>query len=470
MKFMIAKAALTSILIFQLVSCKKFVEVPPPITDLVGTSVYGTNSTAAAAVSGIFQTMTANCVGGDINGISALLGLSADEYMLFPNSDVILNQTYSNSLSSNNAPAIWTQLYNCVYQANSAIEGITSSIGMSPTSKTQLLGESKFIRAFCLFYLTNIYGDIPLVTSTNYRINQAITRTGQSQVLEQVVADLRDSKSLLSGDYLSPNGTISSDRVRPNNHAASALLARVYLYEEKWDSAEAEASSVIADSKYKLLDNLNDVFLANNDEAILQLEMPNNGFNAPDGSLLIPLLYYGGPTSYAPLILSDNLVGSFESGDQRRTNWVDSIISGSTTYYYPFKYKLYYTGAPPAEYPVLLRLAEQYLIRAEARAEQNKLVDAASDLNRIRNRAGLSNYIVSDQNSLLDGIYRERRIELFAEYGHRWFDLKRTGQIDNRMSEVAPLKGGQWQATDALYAIPLTELQTDPNLTQNPGY
>jgi hypothetical protein len=453
-----------------LMSCKKFVDVSPPSTQLVGASVYNSTTTAAAALTGIYQTMVGNSVGGGNFGISALSGLSADEFLVYPNSDITINQTYTNGILSNTDIPVWSNLYNCIYQANSAIEGLSGSNGVQAEMNKQLTGEAKFIRAFCHFYLTNIYGDVPLVTTTDYSINQAASRAPKDMVFDQIITDLKDAQSLLSADFLAPDGTTTPDRVRPNKGAATALLARVYLYLQKWDSAEAEATAVINNTTYQLQTDLNNVFLKNSAEAIWQLEPPNNGFNSPDGSFLLGLLYFGGPNSYAPITLSDSLIGNFEPSDLRKTSWVISTAIGSTTYYYPFKYKLYYTGTAPTEYPVVLRLAEQYLIRSEARAQQKNLSGAVADLNVIRNRAGLQNTSASTQQELVKAIYHERRLELFTEYGHRWLDLKRTANVDAVMSVMTPKKGGTWKSTDQLYPIPLREIQSNARLTQNPGY
>jgi hypothetical protein len=123
---------------------------------------------------------------------------------------------------------------------------------------------------------------------------------------------------------------------------------------------------------------------------------------------------------------------------------------------------------------MVLRLGEQYLIRAEARAQQGKVTGAGSaeeDLDAIRTRAGLSPTTASTQAQMLDAILQERRVELFAEWGHRWLDLKRTNTIDQVMSVVAPSKGGVWESYKALYPIPFNELLLNPKLKpQNPGY
>src|SRR5690606_28078371 len=117
-----------------------------------------------------------------------------------------------------------------------------------------------------------------------------------------------------------------------------------------------------------------------------------------------------------------------------KANWIGNVTSQSETYYFPYKYKISSGQDPWNEYPMVLRLAEQYLIRAEARAHQNKLPEAIADLDAIRERAGLLSIANIKpgigQAELLDAILQERRVELFAEWGHRWFDLKRTAQAD----------------------------------------
>ncbi len=110
-------------------------------------------------------------------------------------------------------------------------------------------------------------------------------------------------------------------------------------------------------------------FLKNNVEVIWQLESINNGFNAPDGIFVASL---SGPNLSYPVTLNQNLVSEFSIEDLRRQHWIKETIVGSSTYYFPYKYKLGYTGMVPEEYPVFFRLSEQYLIRAEARAQQRQ--------------------------------------------------------------------------------------------------
>jgi len=142
----------------------------------------------------------------------------------------------------------------------------------------------------------------------------------------------------------------------------------------------------------------------------------------------------------------------------------------------PYKYRSYTssTTSDPdnsrKENSTVLRLAEQYLIRAEARAQQNKLDLAIADVDVIRARAGLP--LIANTNpsisktALLDAIMQERRVELFTEWGHRWFDLKRTGKALAVLSAIKP----GFTSDDLLYPIPESELNKNPFLEQNPGY
>ncbi|HEY4195211.1 MAG TPA: RagB/SusD family nutrient uptake outer membrane protein, partial [Mucilaginibacter sp.] len=155
------------------------------------------------------------------------------------------------------------------------------------------------------------------------------------------------------------------------------------------------------------------------------------------------------------------------------TSWTNNIMINGVSYNYAYKYKLVNTSTTD-EYSMVLRLAEQYLIRAEAEAngEGNGINGAIADLNIIRNRAGLGNTTANDKNSLLSAISHERQVELFTEWGDRWLNLKRTGQIDAVMGIVTPLKGGTWNTNYQLYPIPEQQILNDPNMTdsQNPGY
>jgi starch-binding outer membrane protein, SusD/RagB family len=473
MKYLIKYIFLFQITVMFL-GCRKFVDIAPPANQLIGSSVYSSNSNAASALNGIYATMISSpSVGGGTMGISSLLTLAADDAKLNPTTNKDLNQIYTNQILSTSNIPFWKELYNVIYQANSAIDGISKSAGVTPAMKLQLIGEAKFIRAFSYFYLNNIYGNVPLILTTNYSSNLEAVRAEQPAISHQLVADLRDAESALSNNYVNTNGVITTDRIRPNKGAAAALLARVYLYQQQWDSAVILSTSVINQSAYKLSNDLNNTFLAtNNSEAIWQLQIPNTGFNTLDGSAFLSGYLSGsGPSSTRPLSLSDSLINQFEADDLRKAHWTVARVINGKTYYFSYKYKLgNYTGLPATEYMMVLRFAEQLLIRAEARLHLGNLAGSVEDLDSIRSRAGLVPVTAMTSDEISRVIEKERRSELFTEYGHRWFDLNRLGKLDSVMNIITPLKGGLWNGDDKLFPLPLYEIQNNPSLVQNPGY
>jgi len=451
----------------QILGCKKAIEIDPPISGLVSSTVYSSDATSIAALTSIYERLMGetNFLNGT-QGIALRLGLSADEFKLY-SSDINLSQFYTNSLVSTNS-TFWNELYNFVYSCNVAIEQLSNSTSVSSMIKQQLLGEAKFMRAFFYFYLVNIYGDVPLLLTSDYRINSIASRTPKAQVIQQMIADLKEAQNLLTSNYLGADLIAStSERTRPNKWAANALLSRVYLYNGDWANAEDISSTLINNTTmYSLVSNLNNVFLKNSSEAIFQLQPVKPSYNTLDGNSFI-LTSNPGISSISPVSLSSSLVGSFDTTDLRLAKWVGNYNG----YYYANKYKIKGpTTAPVSEYYMVLRLAEQYLIRAEARVQQNNISGAQSDLNIIRSRAGLTNTTAATKASMLTAINRERQLELFAECGHRWLDIKRTNTIDVIMTSIASQKGAVWNSNMALLPVPLDEINKDPNLVQNPGY
>jgi hypothetical protein len=473
----IIKAILFFIFLLPYWSCKKFVQIDPPNTQLVTASVFNNSATATSAQTYIYTKMATAGVSWNI---SQNCGLLSDELKNW-SSNATEVQLYTNAMLSSNNPGQWSTGYNLIYQSNAIIAAMQNNASISAVIAQQLTGESKFVRAFWHFYLTNMYGDVPIVTTADYTVNEKISRSPQAQVYQQIISDLVDAQNLLNANYVNATDTlIISERARPNKSAAQALLARVYLYTKKYDSAETEATTVINNTQlYNLCSNLsgpNSVFLKNSTEAIWQLSTPlPASYNTIDGSDFILKSAPSNTSVAGSTTISPQLLSTFETGDQRKVSWIGtySTASPAVSYYYPYKYQSY-NSSTVTEYVMVLRLAEQFLIRAEARAYQGELTDAISDLNIIRKRAGLTPYpgSTTDQNAIIAAIMHERQVELFAEWGQRWFDLIRTGAIDSVMgtSGVCQSKGGTWYSTSKFFPISLTEIGNDPNLVQNSGY
>lgn len=463
-----AFAAILSGISFQ--ACKQAVEVPPPTNSLVGSAVFSNDKTATAVMTGLYNTMhsAANISDGTWS-IGKFMATAADElHNHFIG--VAATQFYKNELSSNPGTYFWGHFFKFIYIANSTLEGVEQSVSLQPAVQQQLKGEARFMRAFINFYAVNLYGDIPIVTTTDYRVNNKLTRSPQQEVYKFILDDLVEAKKLLTDEYKSANNLSTTERIRPNKAAATAMLARVYLYLKDWKNAELQATELIEDPDYDIVP-LNSVFLKNSREAIWQLASSNPIYTNTMDGYFYTLKMAPGITNHNSM--TDWLFNAFETGDARKTTWIGSFTTGTTTYRYPSKYKNSERSSAVTEYFMVLRLAEQYLIRAEARAQQND-PNALDDLNEIRDRAGLDDYNgATDKASVLNAIQHERQVELFTEWGHRWFDLKRTGTLDALMAGptgITALKGGKWTKNDTILPLPVTEIAVNPRLTQNEDY
>jgi hypothetical protein len=448
-------------------ACESILDVDLDESKIVKDRVFSDDETATAAVTGIYVGMldAAHFASGSNTSVTALAGLMADELDTYT-PDVNIIEFRQNALlpKNNFVLSLWASMYQSIYQANGVLEGLAASTNIKEATNVQLDGEVRFVRAFCYFYLLNFYGEVPLITTTDYRITSVTGRSTEDAIYQLIIDDLDLAETKLGDEY------ITGERVRPNRATAIALKARINLFLGRWADAEAEASKILGDSKYTLT-GLNDVFKANSPEAIWQLRPVSQTINTQEGYNFI-LTNVPANDYKAYNALSADLLASFESNDQRRDNWVSSFTSEVGTWYYPYKYKVQGgNGGPLEEYSVVFRLAEQYLIRAEARAKQGNVTDAIGDVDAIRGRAGLP--LVADTegdisaDDLLAVIAHERRIELFTEWGHRWLDLKRTGQANTVLPTLKPA----WNPDDRILPLPQIERNRNPRLgNQNPGY
>ncbi|NLU94875.1 RagB/SusD family nutrient uptake outer membrane protein [Chitinophaga sp. Ak27] len=470
-KLVFKKAVCLVLLGLGLTSCKKFTEVPAPSTFTNAAIVFSDDATATAVLTGVYQKISYAPFTAGVTSLSLFPELSSDN-LLSTASDPQFLGYYHNNLDvyyTGNSSNFWNDLYPVIYTANSAIEGINSSTTLSATVKQQLLGESYFIRAFCYFYLTNLIGDVPLALTSDYAQTSVLPRSSSEKIYEQIISDLKNAQQLLSETYVDNTLTHQSpERTRPNKYAATALLSRVYLYTKDYTDAEQQASAVIGNSNYAIA-SLDQVFKKNSSETIWALYPVTAGENTKAARFYV--LPETGPNESAqPTYLSLSLMQAFENNDQRKIQWVSTVTANGVDYPYSAKYKEIIQDAPVTEYQIVLRLSELFLIRAEARAQQGKLPDAKDDLNQIRNRAGLVNTSANAKDDLINAIYRERRVELFTEWGDRWLDLKRTGRVDEAMKVATLLKGGTWNINWQLYPVPQTEIDKNRKLTQNTGY
>jgi len=212
----------------SILSCKKFVAVDPPQTAITSAELFSTDQGAISAVAGLYSQMSLTNLNMTNGGATVYCGLSSDE-IVNTTTNASFDQLKNNALTADNSiisSRFWTLSYRIIYQANAILESLASSITLAPPVKNQLRGEMLLVRALHYFYLINCFGDMPYITSTDYKVNASFPRTAVTAIYSSLVSDLKEAQGLLSDSYPSTN------KGRPNKSAATALLARIYLYQK----------------------------------------------------------------------------------------------------------------------------------------------------------------------------------------------------------------------------------------------
>lgn len=351
--------------------------------------------------------------------------------------------------SSNTMEITWKAMYQAINAANNVISAVdvVEDPAMTDDDRKNLQGQALFIRALVYFDLVRTFGGVPLVlTPTRGLTDESFpARSTVEQVYTQVLKDLADAEARL------PEAV---DRNIAHKKAAEALHARVALYQGDWETAEDYATLLINSTDFSLVQPFEKVITEkNNSESIFEL-----AYNITDGNALsgyfYPVtmggFYRVGPTNELIAILQDPA----QAGNR-------SVLLGDLAGApYGNRYRKADGGSNDDNYAVL-RLAEMYLIRAEARANQDNISDGADDLDEIRHRAGLGDTPANTKETLLQAIEDERRIE-FAFEPHRWFDLIRTGRAGDVL--------GVTDADKYVFPLPASEILTNKKLVQNPNY
>jgi starch-binding outer membrane protein, SusD/RagB family len=370
--------------------------------------------------------------------------------------------TYGVSPDNTELLDLWTFLYRGINQTNNLIESVPNILA-TQNQKDNILGQALFIRALCHFDAVRVWGGgalgVPILLTPSRGINENSfpARASLTATYQQVKDDLTQALALLPEDQTNNANT----RGRATKSAARALLSRVHLYLGEWATAEARATEVITNPKFALVTPYNTIFSGDDtNESILEVQ-----FNSADQSALRFWYVPGALGGRGELAAHDDFYNSFATSDVRRTMFGRDDVVGV---WYPSKY----IRAGNIDDGHVLRIAEMYLIRAEARAQAGNPSGAESDLNAVRNRAGLPNYDSSTDIPLLNAIERERKWEFFAE-GHTFFDLVRTGRALTVLQNVTRKNGPPVSVGNAqrlVMPIPRREIDANPNMVQNPGY
>ena len=453
--------------------CEKTVDIDPPLNQVTTNLVFASDKLATAARSGMFSSLAATAT--QSQNLTTYSSLQADD-LLYIATTAALQEFNNNSYTalSTSQASIFSDWYAEIYRANAIIEGLQNTSGTTESLRKQYIAEAKLVRAYCYFHMVNTFGEVPLVLVTDPAISAFLPKTTTAAIYAQMITDLTDAKANLGAVYPGVNTASSNDRTLVNKFVATALLARVYLFSGNYAAAESNASEVIASTLYSLVPRTamaSGVFVRDNTECIWEMSPPllNTNQYTVEASVFIPSSLTSVTTfNYR---LDPRFAALFASTDLRRTNWMSNVTLSGTTYILPFKYK--YRTQPLAaaagisESQIVMRLAEQYLIRAEARARTGtNLSGALTDLNAIQTRAAAALTTSTDATTLLTAIALENRKEFFCEQAYRWYNLKRTGEAD---AVLGALKTS-YTPKSKLLPIPQAAIDANYNLTQNPGY
>jgi starch-binding outer membrane protein, SusD/RagB family len=466
------------IVLIVLSSCKDYLDIPMPTNSVSTATAFNGQGTIDGMMYNLYYSFSSNIAAGT-DMVRQSEAFADNVYNPTTNQTILDQQNHTVTPATASTCIIsWTNAYRTIFLANTMMEGLkdVKTTVLPEANKNAYLGAAKTIRAWTYFMLVRIFGDVPLLTTSSVDDNKEKGRDPKADVYKLIEEDLKDAMSKLPS-------TTGARYFINNKYIPESMLADLYLNQGKWAEAEAAATDVIASGKYQLMPNLDDVFLQTSKEAIFAPGYNTYwNDNAPKAAPVGLLVWPDNSVSYETIFpaLSPDLQNSFEAGDLRWTTWVKLSNTGKYTnptnrmFCYKFKYNIVVNTSTviPAgkeQDQSLKRLAEMYLIRAEARAKQNNLTGAAADLNLIRTRAGLTNTTATSQNDLVEAVIKERRIELCFENASRWFDLVRTGKADAVLS-ILPYKKDNWKPYKVLFPIYQNILNANTKLTQNPGY
>jgi len=436
-------------LILATSSCKKYLDVEPKASISDDQPIFDKTS-AETALRGVYSALGD---GGYYGTTFQSIGYLSGDNIQWTGSQSQVQEFINHKVNAENSTigTAWSAIYRTINRANNVIRkvGELEDGSLSSALQKQIIGEAYFIRALAYFDLARTWGGVPLITepTQSQKDNVGIKRATLADTYAQVLKDLEAAEPLLPA---------TTDRYRATQKTVWALKARFYLYQKNWGKAEEYADKLIADANYKLLKPYS-AFFANDvrgtQESVFEIFYSSTETNGHRNQWQPQ--EKGGTRQWAPNDAFVALVNNSLIGGNRNV----LVAKDNQNRWYG---NLYYRN-PAADPSYVIRIAEIYLIRAEARAQQGgaKLTGALSDLNAVRDRAGLAASTAVTADEILLAIENERRIE-FAFEPHRWFDLVRTGRAAAVLNVT--------DANKLLLPIPADQRLIDKALDQNPGY
>lgn len=445
---------ITAIFAFLWVSCD-ILDVDPEHSIPADAAINNRND-VIRAVNGCYDAFQAAGYYG--RNYIAVGDLSADN-LIWSGTTAGYNQIDNNSILADNvvAEGIWADIYGAINRVNNVIDRIPELDDLEPEEAEEILSEMYFLRALAHYDLMRVFGGVPIRTNavqpTEEELN--IPRSSMEDVFNQIFDDLEAAEANITGTIVTG---------KASEAAVHALKARVLLHSYYFNPAQNRdslfsaidaATKVINDFNLSLEDDYAYLFSGNmNSESIFEIE-----FNEQDRNRLAEYFFptaISGRYEFAP---DSALIESYEEDDER----LEASVAFSGVDPYAIKYSDIETGTDNV---YVFRLAEMHLIRAEANAQL--VEDAAiilTDLNAVRERAGLEPSTTTNHQALLLEIEEQRRLE-FAFEGHRWYDLVRTGRAVEVLEGITNIN-------QTLFPIPLNEILANDGIgeeDQNPGY
>lgn len=496
----IGRGILYSGAVGYLSSCEKFLAEKPKGV-LSPDTFFNSDAAAVAAVNGIYNTFHDNAIYGNVFGLWSKTEYGADTIepsRTFGDVEYIANYTITEGTTDTRGT--WQEFYNVIFNANLILASIPDNKQMTKDGINQVTGEVLFLRSLAYFHLTNLWGDVPFYTD-NLQLSeiQILERTDKTQIRNQIVTDLLKAKDLLPESYNAGN------LGRATKWAAATLLAKTYLWMQNWQGARDAAVDIIDNSPHQLLDNYADIFAPDNEanaEVIFPIvwakdlrgqaftdnfcprlrDEPKNGSNR--GALQAALAALNeGFTGFGLAIPTKDLANKFPQDDLRKpSNVLVNYLGFDLNFPYMSKmWDLDQINSPRSNHGdniIVFRLADVYLIAAEAENELNGPGNAFQYINKVRERAynpfqplaGLS------KDEFRQALRDERKWELGGE-GFRRMDLIRWGILLDVVKSTEYLvykPAANITARNVLLPIPATEIDLNPNLLKsdptNNGY
>lgn len=493
------KTILLLLLIVFGTSCKKFLDKEPKNTT-TDVNFWKTETEANSAVSGIYSLLRTAINYPDGIGHYAWGDLPTDEFASnqpftadYRDINQVNWQISISSTAATDASRVmyrmrrWDNFYRVIDQANRVLKFVpdiplSEYTSTNPSSVQQrFLGEAYFLRAFTYFYISRIWGDVPLVLETlpDPTLGQQVPRSSANEVLDQAIKDVQAALPKL-GWTTSP----SSDKaVRATKGAAFALLAHIYAWRGSYANAASAADSVILKGGYAYVPraNFTSIFKGNSSEGIFEISenKTNEGYATGIGLRTSKAPYLLTRTSSQMPLDINNLYTRFFTDTVNDLRVKKGMAFMGTADPITIKYSdnnfVSYTG-PNSTSPILLhnivifRLSDIKLLRSEALAATGDLSGARTILNEVRALAGLTASASTDAN-LFEAIIDERGRELFIE-GHRFYDLvrlgKKTGIVKFGSGSTPRISTTEFQQGKYIWPIDPSLLIATPILNQTP--